>query len=95
MPPLANGLHVRHTMAFNRWEMQVLPEETTDVHACLRTILNLLTTGARESLRALSKEADVRVEVEITDQHTELHVPPELISALAECGGGFDLEISD
>ncbi len=93
-PPLANGQALGRIAKTNRWETRipVSSEHGLDEHlACLEAIL---TDDVVDRLRALSTEATIRIEIEVT-RDSGIVISRRLVRLIADAGGEFDIAVRE
>ncbi len=76
----------------NRWEFLIPIDRLEPLDNHLEVLEGLLTGDRAETLRQLSIEADVRVEVEIAHDNG-IVISSNLVRLVADAGGSFDIDV--
>ena len=92
VPPQPGGLQSGRLSRLNKWTMLVNVEEDRSLEDHLAALQRLLARAAVLSLRKLSENAKVAVEIEVTNE-AGINIPRSFVEKLAECGGSIEIDI--
>jgi hypothetical protein len=94
VPRHVNGIFTGRIADFNKWTMQVNVDASKSLEEHLAELGNLLQPSTVSSLKQLSQNATVLVEIEVINE-AGITLPKSFIQVLAKCGGTVDIDVRD
>lgn len=91
-PPLTNRQAIGVIAETNRWETLIPVSSERELDDHLAMLETILTGDVIDRLRALSRDAAIRIEIEV-HRESGIVITPRLVRLIADAGGEFDIDV--